>query len=147
MWPRTQNCCTATRQEEKKFLGYKWKILLSTNTGEETIPPVQLEGQGWCRFLPVSVQGQSSCQGVVDDWTRVEVGCRSHGQQQHAHNSLCCPVQGGSFGARARCKTPPASVWRNQNTWSTVYCQKYKGLVTIIESLWEPFRLRWLILK
>lgn len=58
---------------------------------------------------PVSVQGQSGCQGEVHDGTGAAVGCRSHGQQQDAQDTLCGPVQGGGFGARARCKTQEAA--------------------------------------
>lgn len=118
-------------KQEVTFLGYKWKVLVGTNT-------LQLKQLAGCysrrRFLPVPVQGQSSCQGEVHDRTRVEVGCRSHGQQQDAHDSLCCPVQGGRFGARARCRTSP-----EQNTGSAVYCRAYKRVVTIIESFWQLF--------
>lgn len=114
-------------KQEVNFLGYKWKVLEETKT-------IQLAG--CCsgrRFLPVAVQGQSSCQGEVHDRTRVEVGCRSHGQQQDAQNSLCCPVQGGRFGAGARCGTS------GQNTGSAVYCREYKRVVTIIGSFWQLF--------
>lgn len=54
---------------------------------------------------PVAVQGQSRRQGEVHDGPGAAVGRGSQGQQQDAEDALGGPVQGGGFGAGARCRT------------------------------------------
>lgn len=66
---------------------------------------VEVMQPGFRLVLPVSMQGQGSSQGVVHGRTGIKIGYGSHGQQHNAQHSLCCPVQRGGFGARARCRT------------------------------------------